>query len=230
VCTCVFLLHQESFDVILTTNPSYQMRVSQGSSASWIGWGLGQGWLRIHPRSAAATRVRLKKQRQDGGARPATCPPCSSSSSRCSPCSFCSGDKVPCSSRCSSDKCVLEPWPHSASMDGALFESSSWICAATNFTNNYLTSIWICTSWDIKVFEWSDCDRNRLVFEWGIWVKKACSCCVGVYLLLAAKFIGVDWACSCFNPSSWSCANWCSIFYYPYIDRPWWCIRIFLVK
>jgi hypothetical protein len=28
VCTCVFLLHQESFNMILATNPSYQMGVS----------------------------------------------------------------------------------------------------------------------------------------------------------------------------------------------------------
>jgi hypothetical protein len=28
MCTCVFLLHQESFNMILMTNPSYQMGVS----------------------------------------------------------------------------------------------------------------------------------------------------------------------------------------------------------
>jgi hypothetical protein len=38
VCTCVFLLHQESFDIILVTNSSYQMGVSQYSQ--------GYGWWR----------------------------------------------------------------------------------------------------------------------------------------------------------------------------------------
>jgi hypothetical protein len=39
VCTCVFLLHQESLDMILTINPSYQTGVSQLASVRVI---LGQ--------------------------------------------------------------------------------------------------------------------------------------------------------------------------------------------
>jgi hypothetical protein len=35
MCTCVFLLCQESFDMILMTNPSYQMGVSQQRYFLW---------------------------------------------------------------------------------------------------------------------------------------------------------------------------------------------------